>query len=117
LLKGRKATTHWASHHLLQYFGATPVHQRVVQDGTLMTCAGVTAGIDGALRLASLLRDDRAAQQIQLHLEYAPEPPFDCGDASRAPAALVQAGRDSLQAMLQERLAIVQRAAKRMAVA
>src|SRR6266404_2012193 len=66
LLKGRNATTHWASHHLLEYFGATPVNQRVVHDGNLMTCAGVTAGIDGALRAVALLRGERAAQAIQL---------------------------------------------------
>ena len=53
LLKGRRATTHWASLHLLPYFGATPVNERVVIDGSFVFAAGVTAGIDGALRLAA----------------------------------------------------------------
>jgi len=61
LLTGRRATTHWASHHLLKYFGAVPVNERVVIDANIVTAAGVTAGIDGALRIASLLRGDRAA--------------------------------------------------------
>src|SRR6185437_1339396 len=66
LLRGCRATTHWASFHLLPYFGAIPVDHRVVIDQDLITTAGVTAGIDGALRLAALLRGDAAAQQIQL---------------------------------------------------
>jgi len=66
LLKGRRATTHWASFHLLPYFGAIPVNERVVVDGAWVFAAGVTAGIDGALRLAAELRGDEAAQAIQL---------------------------------------------------
>src|SRR5215471_16800144 len=62
LLKGRRATTHWASLHLLPFFGAIPVNERVVIDGSCVFAAGVTAGIDGALRLA--------AQAIQLHMAY-----------------------------------------------
>src|SRR6266446_9169566 len=84
LLKGRRATTHWASHHLLKYFGAVPVNDRVVIDANLVTAAGVTAGIDGALRIASLLRGDRAAQEIPLYIQYAPEPPFNSGDPRTA---------------------------------
>ncbi len=68
LLKGRRATTHWASFHLLPYFGAIPVNERVVVDGAWVFAAGVTAGIDGALRLAAELRGDEAAQAIQLHM-------------------------------------------------
>jgi cyclohexyl-isocyanide hydratase len=65
LLKGRRATTHWASFHLLPLFGAIPVNERVVVDGAWIFAAGVTAGIDGALRLAAELRGDAAAQAIQ----------------------------------------------------
>ena len=62
LLMGRRATTHWASLHLLPYFGAIPVNERVVVDGAFVFAAGVTAGIDGALRLAAKLRGDDAAK-------------------------------------------------------
>ena len=86
LLKGRRATTHWASLHLLPYFGAIPVNERVVVDGAWVFAAGVTAGIDGALRLAAELRGDEAAQRIQLDMVYAPEPPFDSGTPETAPA-------------------------------
>jgi cyclohexyl-isocyanide hydratase len=111
LLKGRRATTHWASHHLLKYFGAVPINDRVVIDGNLVTAAGVTAGIDGALRIASSLRGDRAAQEIQLYIQYAPEPPFNSGDPGTAPAEIVQARRDALQPLLNDRLKIIQRVA------
>ena len=116
LLKGRKATTHWASHHLLKHFGAIPVHRRVVQDGNVMTCAGVTAGIDGALRAVALLRGDRAAQAIQLYLEYAPEPPFTTGNPATAPTALVQAGRTALRDLLHRRSLIVRRVVGKLGV-
>jgi len=79
LLQGRRATTHWASFHLLPYFGATPVNERVVVDGSWVFAAGVTAGIDGAMRLAAELRGEEAAQAIQLYMVYAPEPPFNSG--------------------------------------
>jgi cyclohexyl-isocyanide hydratase len=74
ILRGRRATTHWTAFDLLRYFGAIPVDARVVLDGNLVSAAGVTAGIDGALRVAAMLRGDEVAQQIQLAMEYAPEP-------------------------------------------
>ena len=116
LLKGRRATTHWASHHLLKYFGAVPINDRVVIDGNLVTAAGVTAGIDGALRIAALLRGDRAAQEIQLYIQYAPEPPFNSGNPGTAPEEIVQARREALQPLLKERLAIIQRVAAKLGV-
>ncbi|GJD76349.1 DJ-1/PfpI family protein [Methylobacterium goesingense] len=93
LLKGRRATTHWNSHHLLHHFGAIPVDARVVEDGALVTAAGVTAGIDGALTVAARLRGDEAAQLIQLTMAYAPEPPFDAGTPDRAPPAVLERAR------------------------
>src|SRR5581483_8630367 len=66
LLQGRRATTHWAAFHLLPYFGAIPVNERVVVDGSWVFAAGVTAGIDGALRLAAELRGEFEAKRIQL---------------------------------------------------
>jgi len=113
LLTGRRATTHWASFHLLQYFGALPVKARVVHDreGRIVTTAGVTAGIDGALRVVSLLRGDAAAQEIQLYMQYAPEPPFNSGIPETAPPEIVAASRAGFQARIDARLAIVKRVA------
>lgn len=87
LLRGRRATTHWAYHPLLARVGATPVRERVVRDGNVVTGGGVTAGIDFALTLAAEIAGDEVAQAIQLGLEYDPAPPFDAGAPGRAPAA------------------------------
>jgi cyclohexyl-isocyanide hydratase len=117
LLKGRRATTHWASFHLLPYFGAIPVNERVVVDGAWVFAAGVTAGIDGALRLAAELRGEEAAQAIQLHMVYAPEPPFDSGTPETAPAAIVQQARQSLRAITARREETARRVAARLGIA
>jgi cyclohexyl-isocyanide hydratase len=109
LLKGRRATTHWASFHLLEFFGAIPVNERVVTDGNLVCAAGVTAGIDGALTIAAMLRGDFAAQRIQLQMQYAPEPPFRSGTPETAPAEAVQAQRAALAGTLEARMKIIQR--------
>lgn len=85
LLVGRRATTHWSAFHLLPYFGAIPVDQRVVEDDKFVFAAGVTAGIDGALQVVARLRGIEVAQIIQLYMAYAPEPPFDAGSPERAP--------------------------------
>ncbi|MGP0054249.1 MAG: DJ-1/PfpI family protein [Steroidobacteraceae bacterium] len=95
LLRGRRATTHWTALHLLHYFGAIPVNERVVADGNMVFAAGVTAGIDGALRVAANLRGDEAAQTIQLYMAYAPEPPFNSGTPETAPAAVLEHARHS----------------------
>jgi cyclohexyl-isocyanide hydratase len=89
LLRGKRATTHWASHDLLAAFGAIPTEGRVVRDGAIMTGGGVTAGIDFALTLVAELADIETAQAIQLQLEYAPAPPFAAGSPAAAPAAVV----------------------------
>lgn len=114
LLKGKRATTHWASHHLLPLFGAIPDDARVVIDGSLISTAGVTAGIDGALRLAALVRGDDAARTIQLYMQYAPEPPFDSGVPDRAPAAVLEAARQSFAAIGRQREATARRVAERL---
>jgi cyclohexyl-isocyanide hydratase len=103
LLKGRRATTHWSAFHLLPIFGAIPVNERVVVDGAWVFAAGVTAGIDGALRLAAELRGDAAAQAIQLHMVYAPEPPFDSGTPETAPAAILDEARRSVRKITAQR--------------
>lgn len=96
LLKGRRATTYWSVHHLLHLYGAIPVDARVVEDGTYLSAAGVTAGIDGALRLAAALRGVDVAQGIQLAIAYAPEPPFQSGRPDQAPLHVVEAVKDAL---------------------
>src|SRR5215831_4595517 len=117
LLKGRRATTHWASLHLLSYFGAIPVNERVVVDGAWVFSAGVTAGIDGALRLAAELRGDEAAQTIQLHMVYAPEPPFGSGTPETAPAAILQRARHAVRAITARREETARRVAAKLGIA
>ncbi len=111
LLRGKRATTHWASHDLLKAFGAEPVHDRVVRDGALMTGGGVTAGIDFALALVAELAGREAAEAIQLNLEYAPEPPFAAGRPETAPEAVVRAVRSGLAPILEERRQIIDKGA------
>jgi len=117
LLKGRRATTHWASFHLLPFFGAIPVNERVVVDGDMVFAAGVTAGIDGALRVAAELRGDEAAQTIQLYMVYAPEPPFTSGTPETAPAGILEAARRSVQNITIQREETARRVARRLGIA
>jgi cyclohexyl-isocyanide hydratase len=117
LLRGRRATTHWASLHLLPYFGATPVNERVVVDGAWIFTAGTTAGIDGALRLAAELRGDDVAQAIQLHMAYAPEPPFESGTPETAPPDILQRARQSVQGITMQREETARRVAARLGIA
>jgi cyclohexyl-isocyanide hydratase len=107
LLQGRKATTHWFSHDLLERFGAHPVKQRVVRDGTLITAGGVTAGIDFALTIVAELFGEIAAQEVQLALEYAPSPPFHSGDPALASEPVVAAVSNRMAATRAEREAII----------
>jgi cyclohexyl-isocyanide hydratase len=90
VLMGRQVTTHWSTRHLMSYYGAVLVDARVVVDGNLVSAAGVTAGIDGALALVSLLRGDAVAQEIQLGIEYAPNPIFHSGTPESAPAQVLE---------------------------
>lgn len=114
LLKGRRATTHWASFHLLPFFGAIPVNERVVIDGSWVSAAGVTAGIDGALRLAAALRGVEAAQSIQLHMVYAPEPPFQSGTPETAPPRILDEARRAVATITAQREATARRVAARL---
>lgn len=86
LLRGLRATTHWAALDALRGFGAEPVAERVTRDGKVITGAGVSAGIDMALRLAALVAGESVAQTIQLMIEYDPAPPFRAGSPATAPA-------------------------------
>jgi cyclohexyl-isocyanide hydratase len=117
LIRGKRATTHWASFHLLPYFGAIPVDERVVVEGKWIFAAGVTAGIDGALRLAADVRGVPAAQRIQLDIAYAPEPPFDSGTPGTAPPEILAAARRDMAELIARREAAVRRAAAKLGVA
>jgi cyclohexyl-isocyanide hydratase len=117
LLKGRRATTHWAAFHLLPLFGAIPVNERVVVDKEMVFAAGVTAGIDGALRVAAALRGDDAARTIQLYMQYAPEPPFNSGTPETAPSAILEAARRSVSSITARREETARRFADRFRLA
>ena len=88
LLRGRRATTHWAYTDLLPLVGAVHAQARVVRDGNVFTGAGVTAGIDFALSVAAEVAGSEAAERIQLSLEYDPAPPFTAGNPRLAPASV-----------------------------
>jgi cyclohexyl-isocyanide hydratase len=117
LLRGKRATTHWASHDFLAALGATPVQARVVRDGRLVTGGGVTAGIDFALTIVAEIAGPETAQAIQLQIEYAPAPPFQSGDPASAPAAVLAAAQARGAGMRAEREALVARVAARLAAA
>jgi cyclohexyl-isocyanide hydratase len=87
LLKGRRATTHWAFTELLPLVGATHEKARIVRDGNVITAGGVTSGIDFGLSMVAEIAGETVAQAIQLGIEYDPYPPFDAGHPDRAPEA------------------------------
>ena len=90
LLSGLTATSHWCALDQLEAFGATPTLQRVVEQGKVITAAGVSSGIDMALTLTAHLYGPEVAQAIQLGMEYDPQPPFDAGSPTKAPAEIVE---------------------------
>jgi putative intracellular protease/amidase len=98
LLQGKEATTHWRALDMLSKFGATPVSERVVVQGKVITAAGVSSGIDMALQLAARIAGDDVAQAIQLGIEYDPQPPFDSGSVAKAPAKVMELALAGLKA-------------------
>ena len=90
-LTGRRAACHWAWRELLPIFGAIVDEGRIVRDGNILSGGGVTAGIDFVLALIAELRGQRAAEMVQLGLEYAPQPPFNSGRPDTAPAEILEA--------------------------
>lgn len=84
LLDGRRATSHWATLPVLADYGATPVNERVVRDGDILTGAGVSAGLDFAIALVEQLRGRNYAEALVLQAEYAPEPPIHAGSLATA---------------------------------
>jgi transcriptional regulator GlxA family with amidase domain len=94
LLDGTRATTHWLARDVLASLGAEPVPDRVVEEGKIITAAGVSAGIDMALMLVQRIYGDEAAQAVQLGIEYDPQPPFDSGSPEKAPESVVEMARE-----------------------
>jgi cyclohexyl-isocyanide hydratase len=114
LLKGKRATSHWMSRPFLATLGATPVDERVVRDGNVITGGGVTAGIDFALSIVGQEFGQGTAEEIQLAIEYDPHPPYNAGSPRTADAALVDDVTTRSAARQDARRAIAERAAARL---
>lgn len=114
LLDGYRATSHWSSIDQLALLGAIPVAERVVKDRNRITGAGVTSGIDFALTVVADLLGEEIAREIQLQMEYDPEPPFDGGSPRSAPAALVEATRRKIAPFIDRRRLATEHAAARL---
>jgi transcriptional regulator GlxA family with amidase domain len=96
ILDGLDATTHWARADQLERLGARYTEQRVVEQGKVITAAGVSSGIDMALTLLDRMYGPAIAQSVQLAIEYDPRPPFDAGSPSKAPADVVELAKAAL---------------------
>ncbi len=116
LLKGKHATCHWAAIEHLKPLGAIPVSEKVVIDGNIVTGAGVTSGIDFALRLAAMLESEEVARAIQLQIEYDPEPPFDSGSPKTAAPALVEKLKSRMAPLNEARKVTAARVGKKLGV-
>jgi putative intracellular protease/amidase len=103
LLNGKRAGSHWAYRELLAMFGAIPDDARVVRDGNAITGGGVTAGIDIALTIVADLAGEKVAKMIQLAIEYAPAPPFNCGRPETADAETIAAVKHLFSGFAAER--------------
>src|SRR5215207_2192553 len=114
LLKGYRATTHWTAMDFLAAFGAIPTKTRVCVDRNRITGGGVTAGIDFALTLVSLLRDRKTAEAIQLRLEYNPAPPFNSGSPDTAPPEILAFMKEKIAPSQARRVEKIGRAAARL---
>jgi len=114
LLEGYRAATHWSAMDYLALFGATPTRTRVCIDRNRVTGGGVTAGIDFALTLVSILRDRQTAEAIQLRLEYNPAPPFNAGSPDTAPADVLALLQSRMTGSKERREDAVHRAAARL---
>jgi cyclohexyl-isocyanide hydratase len=117
LLGGYRAATHWSAMDYLRLFGATPAKTRVCVDRNRITGGGVTAGIDFALTLVSLLTDRQTAEAIQLRLEYNPAPPFNAGSPDTAPPEILALLQDRIAGSKQPREQAISRAAARLTAA
>jgi cyclohexyl-isocyanide hydratase len=115
LLNGYRATTHWTAMDFLALYGATPTRTRVCVDRNRVSGGGVTAGIDFALTLVSILLDRQTAEAIQLRLEYNPAPPFNAGSPETAPPEILARAKDRIASSQQRRGEANRRAAARLA--
>lgn len=115
LLRGYRATSHWAWRDYLRLFGAEPVTERVVFDRNRVTGGGVTAGIDFALALMAAIEGEAYARAVQLGLEYDPHPPFDSGTPDKAGSELVQRVRERSNRMAPDREERIRAVAERFA--
>jgi cyclohexyl-isocyanide hydratase len=116
LLKGKRATCHWAALEHLKPLGAIPVSEKVVIDGNIVTGAGVTSGIDFALTLAAILESEAVAREIQLQIEYDPDPPFDSGSPKTAARETLDTVKGRLTKLNEERRAVATRVGKKLGV-
>ena len=116
LLKGKRATSHWSAVDHLALLGAIPTHERVVIDGNVVTGAGVVSGIDFALRLAVILEGEEVARELQLQIEYDPDPPFDCGSPRRAAADILERLKARSAKLTEERRVTAARVGKKLGV-
>ena len=114
LLRGVRATTHWASHDFLGALGAVPEQGRWVRDGRVVTGGGVTAGIDFGLTLIAEIAGDGVAQAVQLGVEYDPHPPFDSGSPDKAPEKVLARVKAIYEDGMEERRGAAEKAAARL---
>ncbi|MEL6862137.1 MAG: DJ-1/PfpI family protein [Pseudomonadota bacterium] len=112
LLKGYKSACHWASIDQLEFFGAIPLRERIVEDRNRFSGGGVTSGIDFALSLAARIRGEEFARFIQLSIEYDPNPPFDSGSPDKASPELLARYHKMVEAAMPDREAKVKAIAK-----
>lgn len=116
LLKGKRATCHWAAIDHLKLLGAIPVSERVVTDGNIITGAGVASGVDFALAVAAVLEGEEVARQIQLQIEYDPAPPFNSGSPKTASAEMTALLRSRLATLNEQRREVAARVGKKLGV-
>jgi len=116
LLKGKRATCHWAAIEHLKLLGAIPVHERVVMDGNIVTGAGVASGIDFALKLAAILDGEAVAREVQLQIEYDPAPPFNAGSPKTASPETLATLKTRMAKLNEERRTVATRVGRKLGV-
>jgi cyclohexyl-isocyanide hydratase len=116
LLKGRRATCHWAAIDHLRLLGAIPVRERVVVDGNIVTGAGVASGIDFALTFAAILDGEHVAREIQLQIEYDPAPPFNSGSPKTASPEMIETIKARTAKLNDERRTVALRVGRKLGV-
>src|SRR5262245_45971029 len=117
LLKGKRATSHWAAIDHLGLLGAIPTSEKVVVDGNVVTGAGVTSGIDFALKLAAILEGEQVAREIQLQIESDPDPPFNAGSPRTAAPDTLTSVRARLAALNEQRREVARRVGQKLGIA